>query len=68
MHAREENDSVNGLQVETTYPTNLGCMLTRKSKMLTSTAVQKHRRTGTNYCSVNHFAELNTSFASSLVC
>lgn len=41
MHAREDNDFVNGLQVETTYQTNLGCMLIRKNKMLTSTAVQK---------------------------
>lgn len=35
MHACEDNVSVNGLQVETTYLTNLGCVLIWKSKMLT---------------------------------
>lgn len=38
-HACEDNDSVNRLQVETTYPNNLGWILIRKSKMLTSTSV-----------------------------
>lgn len=59
--AWEDNDSLNRLQVETTSPNNLGCVLIRKSEKLTSTSVQKHwRNTASNY-SIYPFGLLSES-------